>query len=405
MHELPLSILRTLLPGIARSGRRWPRVLRNKWGAIALVVILLWAYEWLDLWANPWLTAWLAVGYFVAAFALELAFKESPFCKYLCPLGAFNTTYATLSPLQIASRDRDVCRACANHECVNGSATVPGCGTELFVPQIESNIDCLLCLDCARACPYNNVALKVRRPAGELGVHPWRKRWDIALLALILAFSGVSNAFGMVPPIYALESTLSGWLSTDSEAIILLLIFGIGNVALPIGLGLLAAATSRRLTGEAEPLRFTLARYAPVFVPLGFAVWLGHYTFHFATGASDAGTHLAEFCARPRCIVARQRSQLEAGCHPAIDLAPALANRRCNPGLVSQPIGIESDRAPRTDPSARALPVAHSAGHPGPGRGLSLYTADGDARNHPVRALGQARPNQAPCRAACPCRA
>ena len=281
----PFSLLRTVAPRLARHGRRWPRILRNKWGALALVVILLWVYEWLDLWGNPLLTAGLALAYFVAAFALEILFRESPFCKYLCPLGAFNTTYSTLSPLQIRSRDRDRCRTCANHECVNGSATVPGCGTELFVPQIQSNVDCILCLDCARACPFDNVALRLRRPGSELGAFAWRKRWDLAFLVLVLAFSGVSNAFGMVPPVYTLEAALSEWLNVNSEALILLLIFGVGNVLMPIGLGLLAAAASRTLAGKAETLRTTLSRFAPAFVPLGFGIWFGHYTYHFATGA------------------------------------------------------------------------------------------------------------------------
>jgi hypothetical protein len=37
--------------------------------------------------------------------------------------------------------------------------------------------------------------------------------------------------------------------------------------------------------GRRESLRYVLARFAPAFVPLGFAVWLAHYSFHFATGA------------------------------------------------------------------------------------------------------------------------
>ena len=97
----PFTIPRTLARRLSRKGRRWPRALRNKWLAIALLFLLFWLYEWLDLWASPWLTAWVAVGYFVAAFVLEAVFTESPFCKYLCPLGSFNFAASTVSPLQI----------------------------------------------------------------------------------------------------------------------------------------------------------------------------------------------------------------------------------------------------------------------------------------------------------------
>jgi hypothetical protein len=104
---------------------------------------------------------------------------------------------------------------------------------------------------------------------------------------MMLAFSALSNAFGMVPPVYTLEENLAGWLNTRSEALVLFLIFGTTNLLLPAGLGLGAAWLSRRVvapSGE-EPLRAVFTRYAPAFVPLGLAIWLAHYLFHFAIGA------------------------------------------------------------------------------------------------------------------------
>jgi polyferredoxin len=281
----PFALLRTVALRLARGGRRWPRPLRNKWGAIALIFVLLWLYEWLDLWASPWWTAWLVIGYFVAASVTEAVFRESPFCKYLCPLGAFNTLYAATSWTQIGSRDRQRCRSCLNKECVNGSMSVPGCGTELYVPQIRSNVDCVLCLDCARACPHDNVALRGRRPGQELSDHAWRSRWDLGLLAVILAFAGLTNALGMVPPMYTLVGWVGSWLRTESEGLVLLVIFSMGILILPVSVGLAAATVSHRLSAAAGSLRATLAAYAPVMVPIGLGIWAGHYGFHFATAA------------------------------------------------------------------------------------------------------------------------
>jgi hypothetical protein len=91
----------------------------------------------------------------------------------------------------------------------------------------------------------------------------------------------------MVPPVYALEETLGGWLNTRSEALVLLLVFGTINLVLPAVLGLAAAWLSRQLSrpNENHSLRVVFTRYAPAVVPLGFAIWLAHYAFHFATGA------------------------------------------------------------------------------------------------------------------------
>lgn len=280
----PFTLPRTLARRLSSHGRRWPRALRNKWLASALFVGLLFLYETLDLWASPWLTAWLIVAYFAAAFIFEALFAESPFCKYLCPIGTFNFVGSTVSPLQITSRDADVCRTCVGKECINGSAQVLGCGTELFVPQMRSNLDCILCLDCVRACPHDNVALAARKPLSELTSAAWPRRWDVALLALVFAFTALGNAFGMTPPVYELEAALARWLGATNEALILALIFGVIYVALPALAGVGAAWLSRRLAGGGS-LRVVLARYAPAVVPLGFAIWFGHYWFHFASGA------------------------------------------------------------------------------------------------------------------------
>lgn len=281
----PFTIPRTVALRLSGRGRRWPRALRNKWLAVAAFVGFLFLYEWLDLWAGPGLTAWIIIGYFVGAFVLEAVFAESPFCKYVCPLGTFNFVASTISPTQITVRNRDICRGCPGKECVNGSPRALGCGTELFPPTLRSNLDCVFCLDCARACPYDNVALALRPPGRELVEKAWPRRWDVSFLVLVFAFASLSNAFGMVPPFYDLQLWLSSVLRTTNELILLALIFGLLNLALPAAAGLGAAWLSRSLAGESEPLRVSFSRYAPAFAPLAFAIWLAHYGFHFATGA------------------------------------------------------------------------------------------------------------------------
>ena len=304
----PFTLPRTLAKRLAIKGGRWPQFLRNKWLAIGLLFAFFWAYEYFDLFASPLLTVWVIVGYFVASFFLEAIFSESVFCKYVCPLGTFNFVSSTVSPLQITVDNRDVCRTCTGRECINGSTAlgqpgnpvkhsqgmisvdsiqVLGCGTELFAPQIESNLDCTLCLDCARACPHENVMLGFRNPLAEVREGAWPQRWDISFLVLIFTFSALGNAFGMVGPVFQLEAWLANVLNVQDEALPLFIIFGMTNLILPIGLGLLGAWLSRSIAKRDEPLRITLARYVPAFAPLAFAIWLAHYGgFHFLGSAA-----------------------------------------------------------------------------------------------------------------------
>lgn len=285
----PFMLPRKLAKWIGRPTRRWPQVLRNKWLALAGLVGIVYAYELFDLWATPWWTAWLTVAYFMTAFVLEAFFTRNSFCLYVCPLGTFNFLYSTVSPLQITSRNVDVCRDCKGHECINGSSTQQGCQLELFVPTMQSNLNCTFCLDCVKACPYDNVALAVRPPGDELFRQSWRHRLDLAWLAVVAAFLGLGNAFGMTPPVYVLEQRLANLLNTQSEAVVLGLIYFVGAVGGPLLLAYGAAWLSRTFTIGAKQregsLNRLLMRYAYSFVPLGFAIWFAHYLFHFLTGS------------------------------------------------------------------------------------------------------------------------
>jgi polyferredoxin len=292
----PFILPRKLARWLGRPTRRWPRALRNKWLALASLLGFLFLYELYDLWASPWLTAWVIVAYFAAAFVLEAWFTRDSFCMYVCPLGTFNFLYSTASPLQITTRSHDVCRTCVGKECINGRwddndphairLVQQGCQLELYVPQIKSNLDCTLCLDCAKACPHDNVALVSRAPGEELLRQSWPRRLDLALLAVLICAAGLVNAFAMTPPVYRLEEWLADLLHTREEAIVLGLIFVVGAILAPLASVVAAAWLNRRTlpTLRGEPLRRGILRFAYAFVPLGMGIWTGHYLFHLLIG-------------------------------------------------------------------------------------------------------------------------
>ena len=172
----PFMLPRKLAKWLGRPERRWPKALRNKWLALIGFVGIIYSYELFDLWSSPWLTAWVTVAYFATAFVLEAFFTRNSFCMYVCPLGTFNFLYSTVSPLHISAHNFHTCRDCKGHECINGSATQQGCQLELFVPTMQGNLDCTFCLDCVKACPYDNVALAVRPPGDELFRQSWPRR-------------------------------------------------------------------------------------------------------------------------------------------------------------------------------------------------------------------------------------
>ena len=296
----PFILLRDAARQQHRPARGWPARLRNKWLGIALFASVLFVYELFDLWALPRATAWLVLAYFAAALAIDLVFTGAAFCKYLCPIGQFNFAAATLSPLEVTVRQPGVCGTCRTVDCIRGrrdpaspGVTIQrGCELGLFLPAKVGNLDCTFCLDCVQACPHDNVAIAVRLPGAELvdgrrrsGIGRLAARPDIAALAVVFAFGALLNAFAMVRPVYEVEQRLARLMGISSEAPVLLLMFVVGLGIAPAALLTIAAASTRLLSRpDRGSIRADMVNYAVALVPVGFGLWIAHYSFHLLTG-------------------------------------------------------------------------------------------------------------------------
>jgi len=295
----PFMLLRNMARRFFHPRLNWPQKLRNKWLSVALFALILYCYEEFSLWSSPWWTAWLILGYFLAVLLVDGLFKHASFCKFVCPLGQFNFVASTISPLEVKVRDPEVCDDCATKDCIRGRrAPGPdlvvvqrGCELALFQPLKVGNMDCTFCLDCVHACPHDNIGIMSRMPASELMMDPRRsgigrfsQRKDLAALAIVFSFGALLNAFGMVSPVYALESWLAGMLHLNSKAPVLGLLFALFLVLEPAVLLGVAAWLTQIWGGSRRALLPLAVRYTYGLVPLGFGMWLAHYSFHFLTG-------------------------------------------------------------------------------------------------------------------------
>lgn len=329
----PFMLPRRLAKKLFPATRAWPRRLRNKWLALALLVLFFWAYEAFDLWASPLLTAWVILAYFVAAFVIDAFFRGAAFCKYVCPVGQFNFVSSLVSPLEVTVRDPNICASCSTKDCITGrsmkspqpaahapaaalgiaaigveqvgvgrpASFQPGCELWLFQPQKVGNTDCTFCLDCVHACPYDNVGMLARSRTDELaddarrsGVGRWSTRTDLAVLVVIFVFAAFTNAFGMVAPFYVVQH----WFSTMFGPWSVHALFALLLAVLPLLLVGATAWASRMLSGTHDGVVALATRWSYGLVPLGFSMWLAHYLFHFLTGALTFVPVLQEFVAR-----------------------------------------------------------------------------------------------------------
>jgi cytochrome c oxidase assembly factor CtaG/ferredoxin len=291
----PFNFARDLGRRLLPARWSWPRRLRSKWIAIALLFLFFWAYEAFSLWDSPRATAMMVIGYFTAALAVDGLFRGASFCKYVCPIGQYQFIQSLISPVEVGVRNLEVCRTCKTHDCLRGNDHQRGCELQLFQPQKTSNMDCTFCLDCVHACPHENVSLLASLPGSQLvriegqkRPFQWFRRLDVAVLIFLLVFAAFVNAGGMVEPVQAWEQTLQASFalaSTQPVLVVLYLLTLVVAPALSVGSCVWSAKIFSRLSAG---WRESVSTFAPAFVPLGFSMWLTHFSYHLLTSAQTA---------------------------------------------------------------------------------------------------------------------
>jgi cytochrome c oxidase assembly factor CtaG/ferredoxin len=323
----PFVVPRTLARRWLPQGRTWPRWLRSKWLAVALLALFLWAYEALSLWDSPWWTAWIIVAYFAAAFAIDGFFRGASFCKYVCPIGQFNFVQSLVSPLDVKVRDPQICASCRTKECIRGGDDVRGCDMMLILPEKANSLDCTLCLDCIHACPHDNVGI-LAGPPGEALRHNrlgrYSQRLDLSALIVVLAFGAIVNAAGMVAPVLDRRDALAARLHQTSPFVVVSGYYVIGLIVLPallVGI----SATLSRWAGQGEVSAMEVAtRFVPALVPIGFAMWLAHYSLHFLGSFDAVIPTLARFAGDVGSPLLGRPEWIRACCRPVANWLPRL---------------------------------------------------------------------------------
>ena len=290
----PFTLPRDLARKFVAPRYRWPKRLRSKWIAAGLLAAYLWGYEALAPWDSPRLTAWIILGYFITAFVVDSLFKGASFCKYVCPIGQFHFVHALVSPLQVKVREPAVCGSCDTHDCIRGNDRQRGCELHLFQPRKLGNFDCTFCLDCVQACPQQNVGILRVLPGESLrddrrgsGIGRLNRRPDVAALVLILVFGAFVNAAGMTEPVMMWMHRWHARLELRSMVPIVTVLYAGGLLIVP---GISAGACgwlSVRWAQAGFAWKDLTCSFTLALIPVGFAMWLAHFSNHLFTGWSS----------------------------------------------------------------------------------------------------------------------
>jgi polyferredoxin len=164
----PMELVNRAGDELARS-LGWPRLklgrwLRAGWLIVVAYLVLQLLVAGFSIHRIPHYTALMLLVLIGAALATGLIFREPrSFCKILCPAAALLSVYGRYTPLQLDVRDPQVCSDCRTRDCVAQSYRHRfdhrSCPSLLRPFARQQSDACVLCLQCAKVCPYENIGL------------------------------------------------------------------------------------------------------------------------------------------------------------------------------------------------------------------------------------------------------
>lgn len=273
----PMELVNSLASRIGLR-RKVPRFVASGWGSgLFYALVLLGFIRTLQAHRDPGRMAILFLFLFGSAVIAGLVFEKRAFCNHFCPVGRLLGLYACSAALEWRVRDGRVCRDCRTKDCVEpGNAyrlTGRSCTSGLYPAALKDNRDCLVCTQCRKVCPSDNLRWSPRRPMADLRAGFRLRSVELFLLILVSGlvvwelgeeWKPVEKALGSVP------AALNSWLGLSGEAanfVQALCLF----VVLPAGLylipGLMGKWSSR------TSLLDSAKAFGAVFLPV---VAIGH---------------------------------------------------------------------------------------------------------------------------------
>ncbi len=162
----PMELVNRVGDAIARRVG-WPRarlgrLVRAGWIVLALYLMLQLLVAGFEVHRVPHFTATMLLLLGGLAFATGLVFRDPrSFCRGFCPAAALLSVYGRYTPLQLEIREASVCDQCAEKDCTSAQNRWRfdrrSCPSLLRPYRHEASDGCVLCLQCAKVCPHDNL--------------------------------------------------------------------------------------------------------------------------------------------------------------------------------------------------------------------------------------------------------
>ena len=221
----PMELVNSLFSRIGLK-RKVPRFFISGWGVALYYSLALLGFI-RTLLANryPERMAAFFLFLFGSALVMGVVFEKRAFCNHLCPVGKLLGLYACCAPLEWRVRDAKTCQDCRSKDCVAVRnayhLTGRSCTSHLYPALIKDNRNCLVCTQCRKVCPSDNLRLSWRKPMADFFSGLRLSSVELFLLLLVSGlvvwelaeeWSPARSVLEFVPP------KISAWLGFSGEA-------------------------------------------------------------------------------------------------------------------------------------------------------------------------------------------
>lgn len=273
----PIAGIGDLAGKVKRFNLPVPKVLKRLdfWMLAAMFILVDYFEELFGVADKPWATAMFLLIIIYGAVVMTVLFERKTFCKYVCPLAGVLGAYSSMSIFEVRG-NKKVCQTqCGEHTCYKGSAHVEGCPLFAYPASMNTNADCMMCLNCLKSCENRGVQLNLRPPLQEI----WRNTQPMlamSVFGVILVGLMAKHQFPKLTSWVATQQRL-GWSDGGAHTI---LFFGFALLVLTSFFlsSTLSAAASR------ESVSKNAAAYGVAFIPLAFSGHIAHLTHEFLSG-------------------------------------------------------------------------------------------------------------------------
>lgn len=251
---------------------KWPKALDGPWLRI-LLFLSLGSFS-ASLAGQPRWTAVVLLLFVLVAVVVSLLFERRSFCRYICPLATFLSTYSPVGRLMVRPRDTQVCKQCKEKTCLTGNEQGWGCPYGLLVQKLDNNMNCGMCMECFKSCAYDNINLSWNKGSWYNRFKSYGDAWQVmVMLTLAIAYSvTIHSPWPWLRDIVNMVDKVD-WLRF---AVFLALLWLFSLAVMPGLLWLLNRWGVRRAGLDISP-GAALKKTATAFIPIGLALWCSFF--------------------------------------------------------------------------------------------------------------------------------